>query len=60
MRKMQNLSIALAILAMAVFPGVSPVRAGPVTIDEAGGPSSGDGHDSPDWLVGEEMCARPA
>lgn len=60
MRKMHKLSIALAILAMAVFAGVSPATAGPVTVDEAGGQSSGDGQDSPDWLVGEEMCARPA
>ncbi len=57
---MHKLSIALAILAMAVFAGVSPVGAGPVTIDDAGGQSSGGGQDSPDWLVGEEMCARPA
>ncbi|MFB3134108.1 MAG: hypothetical protein ACE1Y3_00060 [Rhodospirillales bacterium] len=57
---MRKLSIALAILAMAVLAGVSPVRAGPVTIDDTGGQSSGGGQDSPDWLVGEEMCARPA
>ncbi len=57
---MRKLSIALAILAMAVFSGVSPVGAGPDTIDDAGGQSSGGGQDSPDWLVGEEMCARPA
>ncbi len=60
MRKLQKPSIALAILAMAVFAGVSPVRAGPVSIDDTGGHSSGGGQDSPDWLVGEEMCARPA
>ncbi len=60
MRKMHTLSIALAILAMAVFAGVSPVGAAPVTIDDAGGQSSGGEQDSPDWLVGEEMCARPA
>ena len=48
MRKMHKLSIALAILAMAVLAGVSPVRAGPVAIDEAGGQSSGGGQDSPD------------
>ncbi len=60
MRKMHKLSMALAILAMAVFAGVSPATAGPVTIDDAGGHSSGGGEDSPDWLVGEEMCARPA
>ena len=60
MRKMHKLSIALAILATAVWAGVSPVRAGPVTIDDTGGQSSGGGQDSPDWLVGEEMCARPA
>ena len=60
MGKLHTLSIALAILAMAVFAGVSPVTAGPVTTDEAGGQSSGGGEDSPDWLVGEEMCARPA
>jgi len=60
MGKLHTLSIALAILAMAVFAGVSPVTAGPVATDEAGGQSSGGGEDSPDWLVGEEMCARPA
>ncbi len=60
MRKMHKLSIALAILALAVFAGVSPVGAAPGTIDDAGGQSSGGGQDSPDWLVGEEMCARPA
>ncbi len=60
MGKMHKLSIALAVLAMTVFAGVSPATAGPVTIDEAGGQSSGGGQDSPDWLVGEEMCARPA
>ncbi len=60
MRKLHKLSIVLAILAMAVFAGVWPVTAGPVTIDDTGGQSSGGGQDSPDWLVGEEMCARPA
>ena len=60
MRKLHKLSIALAILATAVLAGVSPARAGPVTIDDTGGQSSGGGQDSPDWLVGEEMCARPA
>ncbi len=60
MGKMHKLSIALAILAMAVLAGVSPATAGPVTIDDTGGQSSGGGPDSPDWLVGEEMCARPA
>ncbi|MCH7957945.1 MAG: hypothetical protein IIB63_10360 [Proteobacteria bacterium] len=60
MRKLHALSIALAILAMVVLAGVSPVTAGPVTTDGAGGQSSGGGEDSPDWLVGEEMCARPA
>ncbi len=59
MRKMQKHSIALAILAMAVFAGVSPATADPVTIEDTGGQSSGGGQDSPDWLVGEEMCARP-
>ena len=60
MRKLHKLSIALAILAMAVLAGVSPVRAGPVTTDDTGGQSSGGGQESPDWLIGEEMCARPA
>ncbi len=60
MRKLHKLSIVLASLVMAVFAGVWPVTAGPVTTDEAGGHSSGGGQDSPDWLVGEEMCARPA
>ncbi len=60
MRKLHKLSIALVILAMAVSAGVSPVRASPVTIDGTRGQSSGGGQDSPDWLVGEEMCARPA
>ncbi len=60
MRKLHKLSIAMAILAMAVFAGVSPVGAGPVAVDDAGGQTSAGGQDSPDWLVGEEMCARPA
>lgn len=60
MRKLHTLSIVLAILAMVVLAGVSPATAGPVATDGAGGQSSSGGEDSPDWLVGEEMCARPA
>ncbi len=57
---MQKLFIALPILVMAVFAGPSPVTAGPLSTDDRGGHAVGGGEDTPDWLVGEEMCARPA
>ncbi len=57
---MQKLSPVLAILVMAVFAGASALTAEPVPIDDRGGHAAGGGKDSPDWVVGEEMCARPA
>ncbi len=57
---MQKLFIALPILVMAVFAGPSPVTAEPVSTDDRGGHAVGGGEDTPDWVVGEEMSARPA
>ncbi len=57
---MQKFFIALSIRVMAVSAGPSPVTAEPVSTDDRGGHAVGGGEDTPDWVVGEEMCARPA